>query len=41
MSTQNQTQGQETSGRRTFLNIMLFMIGTIALLLVVKFFFGM
>jgi hypothetical protein len=41
MSTHKQPEGPHTSGRRTFLNIVLFMIGTIVILLAVKFFFGM
>jgi hypothetical protein len=41
MSEQQKSQSEETSGRRTLINILLFMFGTVAILLAVKFIFGM
>jgi hypothetical protein len=40
MSTQNQTQGQETSGRRTLINILAFMLVTVAVLVLLKYLMG-
>jgi hypothetical protein len=41
MSTQKQSQGEGTSGRRTLINILGFMLGTIALLVLLKYLMGM
>jgi hypothetical protein len=41
MSAQKQIQGQETSGRRTLINILGFMLGTIAVLVLLKYLMGM
>ena len=41
MSAHQNEKEQVTSGRRTLLNILLFMFGTIAVLVAIKFIFGM
>jgi hypothetical protein len=41
MSTQKQSQAEGTSGRRTLINILGFMLGTIALLVLLKYLMGM